>query len=221
MRNTRGTSMLTLDLFQKHWPHCPPDMAAGIVQEAPVVFRVYEINTALRQAHFLAQISHECGAGTELVESLNYVHAQRIMAVWPSRFATYDKAEPFVCQPEKLADCVYNGRMGNKAGSSDGWDFRGRGLLQITGHDSYMRVGTKCGINLVAKPDLAVDPKYALEIAAVEFEMLGAIKYADRDNLIEVSAVINVGHIVVDPRAIEGLSSREAWLKVWKHELGV
>jgi putative chitinase len=211
--------MLTLDQMHRHWPHCPEEFAVGVVDGAPEAFSRFYINTALRQAHFMAQISHECGAGTDIIESLNYTHVQRIMAVWPNRFPTYMSAIPFVGKPEILADKVYNGRMGNRPGSTDGWDYRGRGCLQITGRDSYVKYAAVCGVAIDANPDLAINPEYSILIAAAEFEGSGCNKYADRDNLTEVSALINIGHLVINPDAIEGLSSRGSWLKLWKHEL--
>ena len=97
------------------------------------------INMPRRIAAFLGQISVEAGpALTETAENLNYTHALRIMAVWPSRFPTLDSAQPFVNNPEGLANCVYANRMGNgPPESGDGWRFRGLGLIQITGRIEY------------------------------------------------------------------------------------
>jgi putative chitinase len=211
--------MLTLSMLQRHWPHAPDVLVAGIVETAPEVFKRTEINTDLRMCHFMAQISHECGAGTEMEESLWYKHPQRLMAVWPFRFPTYRSALAYVGQPKALADYVYNHRMGNRAGSDDGWNFRGRGCLQITGRDGYERIGRLCGIDLIAHPSLAADPKYTLLVAATEFQSSGCLPWADKDNIMAVSALINVGRIVANPDTINGFDQRVAWLKVWKHEL--
>lgn len=192
-----------------------------MVQTASAVFAKYQINTPLRLAHFMAQISEECGAGTEMVENMNYTHAQRIMAVWPSRFPTYDSAAPFVGQPRLLGDKVYNGRMGNGLGTDDGFNFRGRGCLQLTGRSSYADIGTKCGLNLVGNPDLASAPDDALAVASAEFVGNGCLPWCDHDNVVNVSAFVNLGHLVADEGQIVGLNDRKAWLKVWKAALGL
>lgn len=82
----------------------------------------------------MAQVLHETGGLTVLVENMNY-RAERIVQVWPSRFRTIEEATPYAHNPEKLANKVYGGRMGNTH-PGDGWRFIGRGLLQITGRES-------------------------------------------------------------------------------------
>ncbi|MGY4198965.1 glycoside hydrolase family 19 protein [Bradyrhizobium sp. USDA 4520] len=216
-----GALQLTSVMLSKHWPRATQALRSGIVQTAPAVFAKYQIDTPLRLAHFMAQISEECGAGTEMVENMNYTHAQRIMAVWPSRFPTYDSASPYVGQPRLLGDKVYNGRMGNRIGTDDGYNFRGRGCLQLTGRSSYADIGTKCGLDLVGNPDLVSDPADALAVASAEFVGNGCLPWCDHDNVVNVSALVNLGHLVADERQIVGLTDRKAWLKVWKAELGV
>src|SRR6266516_4516276 len=114
------------------WPNGDqkiPGLRAGIIATAPAVFQKYGIDTPLLIAHVMAQISHECGAGHDVVENLNYT-ASRMTQVWPSRFPTVSSAVPYANNPKALANKVYNGRMGNRAGSDDGWNFRGRGGSQ-------------------------------------------------------------------------------------------
>src|SRR6185436_7164266 len=93
--------------------------------------------TPLRVAHFMAQMLHESGALTIQFESLNY-SAERLPKVWPKRFRPAGPLDPaaFAHDPEKLANEIYGGRMGNDA-PSDGYRYRGRGLLQLTGKESY------------------------------------------------------------------------------------
>ena len=95
-------------------------------------------------AHAMAQFSHECGAGTEMIENLNYTSAARIAEVWPKRFNSAT-ALAYVRSPQKLADKVYNGRMGNRPDSDDGWNFRGRGGSQVTGREGYEKLGQEGG----------------------------------------------------------------------------
>ena len=117
----------------------------------------YGITTPLLVAHVMAQISHECGAGHDVVENLNYT-AGRMMQVWPSRFPTMARRAPYAGNPRALANKVYNGRMGNASGSDDGWNFRGRGASQTTGREGYARLAKATGLDLVNHPDLVNDP---------------------------------------------------------------
>src|SRR5688572_27900908 len=114
----------------------------------------------LRLAHFLAQVCHETGGLTVLVESLNY-RAARLMDVWPKRFPTLALARRYAGRPRELANKVYGGRMGN-VDPDDGWKYIGRGLLQITGRDHYARVGRALGIPLETQPSMAISPDHAL-----------------------------------------------------------
>jgi putative chitinase len=212
-------ALLTLAMLQKHWPNAAPNLIQGMAGTADVLGKL-NINTPLRIAHFMAQISQECGSGTEMVESLNY-SAQRMMAVFPSRFPTIESTQPFVHNERAFGDKVYNGRMGNQAGTDDGFNFRGRGCLQLTGRDSYSEIGTDCGLGLINNPDLAIDPKNVLLIAATEFVRLGCLPDCDRDDVVQVSARINLGHTTTNPGSINGLSDRRAQLQIWKQEFGL
>src|SRR5229473_4668297 len=133
------------------WPsgdNLIPGLRDGIASVAPTVFEKYGIESNLLIAHIMAQISFECGAGTEVVENLNY-SAPRMMQVWPSRFPTLESAIPYAHNPRLLANKVYNGRMGNAANSNDGWNYRGRGATQTTGHDGYGHLGRTLGADLL------------------------------------------------------------------------
>jgi putative chitinase len=106
-------------------------------------------------AYCLATAFHETNETMQpVVENLNYTTAARIRAVWPTRFPTEASAKPFVKNPQKLANKVYGGRMGN-TGANDGWTYRGRGFVQITGKDNYERAGKKLLTDLVKSPELA------------------------------------------------------------------
>jgi putative chitinase len=94
------------------------------------------ITTARQAGHWLGQILHESSGLRVFEENLGY-SAERLMQVWPGRFPTLASAQPFARNPQALANKVYNGRMGNREGSNDGWHFRGRGPKQLTGRDNY------------------------------------------------------------------------------------
>ena len=127
----------------------------------------FEINSPPRIACFLAQTAHESSQFNRLKESLYYKTASRLMAVWPRRFPNEASAAPYVKNEEKLANVVYGKRMGNgPAESGDGYRYRGRGLIQITGRSNYTDVGKALGIDLINQPDLLLEPKWAALSAA-------------------------------------------------------
>jgi putative chitinase len=123
------------------------------------VFVKYDINTPKRQAAFIGQCAVESANFTRLQENLNY-SAQRLTQVWPSRFPNINMAEAYAHNPEKLADFVYAGRMGNLQ-DGDGWKFHGRGLIQLTGRENYANCGSGVGVDLIDNPNLLLTPKYA------------------------------------------------------------
>ena len=117
---------------------------------------------------FLGQVLHESGGLEHLEEGLNY-SASRLMQVWPSRFPTAASAQPYAYNPEALANKVYGGRMGNDT-EGDGWLYRGRAPIQITGHDNYAKVGDLMGQDLLGLPHLLSQPRFALEACIAWWE---------------------------------------------------
>lgn len=197
------------------WPHGDervPGLRAGIAAAAPAVFAKYGISSPLLVAHVMAQISHECGAGGEVVENLNY-SAGRMTQVWPSRFPNLARAIPFAKNPRKLANQVYNGRMGNRPGSDDGWTFRGRGASQTTGREGYERLAAKTGLDLLGDPDLVNNPAHFLECGVADFVLCGCLPFAARDDLRGATLRLNGG--------LTGLSERATWLSRWKGALAL
>lgn len=117
---------------------------------------------------FLGQVLHESAMLTRFSEGLSY-SAERLMAVWPTRFKTLDMAKLYAHNPEALANFVYAGRMGNTE-PDDGWRFRGRGPIQLTGRANYARVGDLIGQDLTVLPELMEQPRYALEATIAWWE---------------------------------------------------
>lgn len=184
-----------------------PGLRAGMTAAAATVFQKYGINSPLLVAHVMAQISHECGAGHDVVENLNYT-AGRMMQVWPSRFPTMASAAPYAGNPRALANKVYNGRMGNVSGSDDGWNFRGRGASQTTGREGYQRLARATGLDVVNHPDLVIDPRHFMECGVADFINCGCLPYAEIDDLLGVTKRLNGGTV--------GLDQRRQWLAKWK-----
>lgn len=169
------------------------------------------IDTPLRQAAFLAQVSHESGRLTTLSENLNY-SAQRLCAVWPSRFPSPASAQPFANNPQALANKVYGGRMGNTA-PDDGWRYRGRGLKQLTGKSNYTAYQQASGKPVLAQPDLLLEPDAASDSAAWFWHANGCNALADRQDWKALTARINGGTL--------GLAERVALTQRAMKTLGV
>ncbi|MDQ0463052.1 putative chitinase [Caulobacter ginsengisoli] len=151
--------------------------AAGLAPAFQAACDARQINTARRITHFLGQIYVESGGFTRLVENLNY-KAARLVQVWPSRFPNIAAATPFAGNPEALANKVYGGRMGNTA-PGDGWKYRGRGFIQLTGKSNYTAASTWSGLDLVGNPDQAAAETGAAQIAAAFWANNGLNAIAD------------------------------------------
>ena len=124
-------------------------------------FERFGIQSPNQQAAFIGQCGHECGNFRILEENLNY-KAATLMRLWPKRFPTLEIANAYAGNPRKIANMVYSGRMGNRdEASGDGYRFRGRGCIQLTGHTNYFHAGKAIGADFVSEPDLVATPKFA------------------------------------------------------------
>jgi putative chitinase len=161
-------------------------------------FEKYQINTPKRQACFIGQCMHESGGFKFLRENLNY-SAKALMATWPSRFPDMDMAEKYERQPEKIANKVYSGRMGNTE-DGDGAKFIGRGLIQLTGKDNYKAFGEAIGEDLVSTPQLVEQPRYAALSAGWFWNKRGLNALADDMDITTLTVRINGGKIGIEDR---------------------
>ncbi|MDF3932300.1 glycoside hydrolase family 19 protein [Pseudomonas citronellolis] len=173
------------------------------------------IDTPARVAAFLAQVGHESAQLTRCVESLTY-SALRLATVWPRRFRGADGspnalARQLAYQPERIANLVYAGRNGNgDEASGDGWRYRGRGLLQVTGRANYRRVAGGLGLPLEAQPQLLAEPPGACASAAWWWAAEGLNELADSGRFDDITRRINGG--------LNGLAERQ---KLWRRALEV
>ena len=150
----------------------------AVIEMLPDTIAKFELNTPLRLAHFLAQAGHESGGFKALNENLNY-GAKGLRGIFGKYFPTDAKALEYERKPEKIANLVYGGRMGNgPEASGEGYKFRGRGFIQLTGKDNYVAFGKAINEDLTANPDL-VATKYPLASAAWFFHKNGLHKIAD------------------------------------------
>jgi putative chitinase len=161
-------------------------------------FEKYQINTPKRQACFIGQCMHESGGFRLLRENLNY-SAKALMNTWPSRFPDADTAEKYARQPDKIANKVYSGRMGNTE-DGDGAKYIGRGLIQLTGKDNYKAFGEAIGEDLIANPELVEEPRYAALSAGWFWNKRGLNALADAMDITTLTIRINGGKIGIDDR---------------------
>jgi len=137
----------------------------SVINQIPDIQAKFGINTSLRLAHFLAQAGHESGGFRVTAENLNY-SAKGLMGIFKKYFPSESLANDYAKKPQKIANRVYSGRMGNgNEASGDGYAFRGRGYIQLTGRDNYTAFGKSIGVAIEETPDL-VGSQYALASAA-------------------------------------------------------
>lgn len=160
------------------------------------------ISTELRLAHFLAQTATETQGYTYLVENLSYT-AAGLRAVWPGQFPTEASTKGYVKNPEALALKIYSSRMGNGPPSSgDGWDFRGRGLIQLTGRNNYTAREAEAEVPLLTVPDLAADPGLSVRLACLYWSSRKINAASDADDLVKVRKLVNGGSNGLDDAKI-------------------
>jgi len=158
------------------WKGHVPD---GVIGQIPSVMSTFKIDSALRLSHFLAQCGHESAGFKAIQENLNY-GAKGLLGIFKKYFPTEAKALQYERKPEKIANLVYGGRMGNgDEASGDGYKFRGRGYIQLTGKNNYVAFGKAINEDIAANPDL-VATKYPLLSAAWFWSSNGLNTIADK-----------------------------------------
>ena len=151
----------------------------AVITQLPDTIAKFELNTPLRLAHFLAQAGHESGGFKAVNENLNY-GAKGLLSIFKKYFPTEEKAKLYERKPEKIANLVYGARMGNgPEASGEGYRFRGRGYIQLTGKDNYKAFDAVVAESIIDNPDL-VATKYPLLSAAWFFHKNGLHKIADQ-----------------------------------------
>ena len=163
------------------------------------VFKEFDISTPARQAAFIGQCQHESNNFKSLEENLNYSKSA-LCRVWPSRF-TPEVAEEYARKPEKIANKVYSNRMGNGTEESgEGWKYRGRGVIQLTGKNNYRNCGEAIGVDLLSNPERLLEPKYAVLSAGWYWNKKNLNSYADIQDWRSLTKAINGGYNGLDDR---------------------
>ncbi|UQN08622.1 glycoside hydrolase family 19 protein [Deinococcus sp. QL22] len=172
----------------------------------------YQIDTSLRVAHMLAQLAHESGF-IPIAENLNY-SAKRLPQVWPTRFPTLASAQRCANNPEALSNTVYAGRLGNGSPESgDGYCYRGRGMIQLTGREHYRTYGKVIGHDLERDPDLLLQYGVSSLAAGAFWKARGLNRWADINDVTSVTRIIN--------GELNGLQERIEYLHRAKRALGI
>ncbi len=208
------TPLLTAEILAEIMPLASAATIQKYVAPLNIETSKFNINSPLRIANFIAQLAHESGSFKFTVENLNY-SAQALRTVFGKYFPTDELANSYARQPEKIANRVYANRMdnGNEA-SGDGWKFRGRGLIQLTGKYNYTQCGTGLQLDLINNPEqLADDATTAVAAACWFWDSRNLNTYADQDNIKAITKRINGGY--------NGLADREAYLAKAKTALGI
>ena len=162
-------------------------------------FARFDISTPYRQAAFVGQCQHESGNFKTLEENLNY-KAESLISTWPSRFDA-ENAQEYAHNPEKIANKVYAGRMGNgNEESGDGWKYHGRGLIQLTGKDNYTLCGDALMLDLLRDPDILLTPQGACLSAGWFWKKHGLNECAEAKQYELMTKRINGGNLGLEDR---------------------
>lgn len=192
--------MLTYEQFSELFPNCKDP--EGWVDAMNEVFPKYEINTPQRIAAFIAQCGHESGGWRVFSENLNY-SAKALDAVFGKYFKRAGRdANEYARQPEKIANVVYANRMDNgDTDSGDGWRFRGRGPIQLTGKSNYATFSADMGVDVLEDPDVVSEDKEVALMSAIWYwNKNGLNKYADSGDIKTMTKRINGGYIGLEDR---------------------
>ena len=173
---------------------------AALFDALSAVLPRYEINTVDRVAAFLAQCGHESADFTVLRENLNY-SAKGLHATWPTRFISEDAAVPYNRNPEAIANKVYSSRLGNgDEASGDGWLYRGRGAIQLTGKANYETFADSLGRTLEETVAYTETLEGAVESAAFFWKRNNLNTLADERNITAMTKKINGGTLGLEER---------------------
>lgn len=183
---------LSREQFSELLPNTDADVWLGPIN---ATLPHFDINTPKRIAAFLGNCAHESNEFRTLEENLNY-SANGLRRVWPSRFPSDEVAQQYARNPRKIANRAYGNRMGNGPEyTGEGWKYRGRGIIQLTGKLNYRNCSMELfgDERLVDDPDLLLQPDYALYSACWFWNKNNLSAAADRGDVVKITRVINGG----------------------------
>ena len=191
---------LTIDILAECLPDAKRSNLEKFVEGLNETFEHFEIDNANRMAMFIAQTAHESGNFAATQENLNY-SAKGLSGTFKKYFPTEESATPYARKPEKIANRVYGARMGNGPESSgEGYKYRGRGIIQLTGKDNYKNCGKALGLDLLADPDSVAKNPVAVLSAGWFWDTRKLNTWADKGDVLTVTKKINGGTIGLEDR---------------------
>jgi putative chitinase len=192
-------AMITKDQLQSFFEDTDEEIIDKFVDPLNSAMERFEINTPNRIAMFLAQVGHESGGLVHVRENLNY-KAEQLSRVFPKYFRDRDPND-YARQPEKIANLVYGGRMGNGTEETgDGYKYRGRGLIQLTGHDNYNAFAHGVGMSIDEAVTYLETPEGAAMSAAWFWNSRHLNAVADSGDVVKATKLINGGSIGLQER---------------------
>lgn len=173
--------------------------AEALLPSIEAAIQTAELDSPARLSAFLAQTGHESDSFRFLEENLNY-KPETLCRVWPSHF-NEENCHEFAGNPEAIANFAYAGRMGNgDAETGDGWRYRGRGFLQLTGKTNYEHASNDLGFDFVSEPDAVATPEGAALTAAWFWKKHNLNYYVDNNDFTQMTKIINGGTIGLEDR---------------------
>lgn len=208
------SDLLQLSGLQIVMPTTSPQVLEPFVPVLRNKLPELEINTPLREAHFIAQLAHESGGFRYQKENLNYSE-QGLRTTFAKYFPDDDVAHEYARNPEQIANRVYANRIGNgDEASGDGWRYRGRGLIQLTGKANYEACAAGTGIDLLDDPEqICEDHVVTVTVAGWFWQSNKLNPLADKDDIDAITKRINGG--------LNGLADRKEYLARCKKILGL
>lgn len=206
--------MITIEQFKLLFPDCifKNNKLNVMYDELVKSCKAYKITQGNRLNYFLAQCAHESMGFSRVKECLNYSAAQ-LLDTWPNRF-TKEEADFFAHNPQAIANKLYSNRMANgDIDSNDGWNYIGRGFIQLTGKSMYTLYGEKVNISAYNLTSLLTLPVHAINSACWYWNRIGGNGFADKENFNGLTRAINGG--------LKGLDHRLEWLTKIENILSV
>lgn len=185
--------MFTIEQLQALYTTTKQDVISKYYNTLVSTMQAAGIDTRLRICAFLAQVGHESGCLNIVQENLNY-SADGLLKIFPKYFPTRELADQYARQPEKIANYVYGNRLGNGGPETgDGWRFRGRGLIQITGKENYINFAKDNNLSLKEVVDFLETSIGACTSATWYWTKRNINQAADKDDIVLVTKLVNGG----------------------------